>query len=108
VMVGAQMEDGYFYPIGKAKFSGIIFAKPSTFFSAYTVHWLFIWSFFFLVGVLAAWESLTVYRLFYMVLLASWSALNLGYLGWYFVRQEDLTALRKQLHQAYGLEEKGD
>ncbi len=102
------LEADYFYPLEKPKLGGISSARPTTFFSAYTVHWLFLWSFFFLFGLLAAWQTLAMFRLFYVVLLASWSALNLGYLAWYFLGHADQTRAVRELEALSGTAPKND
>jgi hypothetical protein len=93
----AVLEADYFYPMEKPKLGGVILSQPASFFSAYTVHWLFLWSFFFLFGALAAWQALAGYRLFYAVLLASWAALNVGYVSWYFLGHADESRIARRL-----------
>jgi hypothetical protein len=105
VLVASRLEDAYFYPLEKPKFSGLVLTRPTTFFSAYTTHWVFVWAFFYLFGALQAWEAAGTYRFFYFLLLGSWSALNVGYLAWYFIRQRDEKRIAAMLREAYRLPE---
>lgn len=102
LLVGGRLEEVYFYPLERPKFSGIILTHPSTFFSAFTVHWLFVWGFFFLVGLYRAWQGLGPYLALYLALLGMWSAVNALYLAWYFIGQRDEKRIAKLLREVYG------
>jgi hypothetical protein len=96
-LVASRLEADYFYPLEQPKFSGVILTNPTTFFSAFTLHWSGVWSLLFIVGLVRAWPELGVWKLPYAALLASWSLLNVGYLAWYFIRQRDEKKIAQQL-----------
>lgn len=105
-LLGAEIEDLYFYPLDKPKMSGLSFAKPFGFFSVYTLHWCGLWVLFYFYGVyLSSWTfslgQLQGYEWPYYLLLACWTLGNVAYLAWYFARGADLKAVAKKLKTAY-------
>lgn len=106
VLLGAEIEDLYFYPLDHPKMSGLSYAKPLGFFSVYTLHWCGLWLFFYVVGVyLSVWilglGDLAAYTLPYYLLLAVWTLGNVLYLLLYFGRGHDLKAVAARLAAAY-------
>lgn len=115
VLLGAKLEDQYFYPLDGPKLSGLSYAKPLGFFSAYTLHWCGVWALFFLYGFYNTCTSilqevaegdvygggLLVYA-FYLVALGAWLLLNVGYLAWFFYARDDLRTMDQTLAEAYG------
>lgn len=106
-LLGAEIEDLYFYPLDQPKMSGFSFAKPTGFFSIYTLHWCGLWAIFFSYGTyLSYWtfsldSDLKAGQFPYFILLAGWALVNVAYLTWYFGRGADLQAVAKKLEAAY-------
>jgi hypothetical protein len=88
-LVASRLEAEYFYPLEQPKFSGVILTKPLTFFSVFTLHWCGVWGLLFVLGLVRAWPELGSWQTAYGVGLGSWTLLNAGYLGWYFIGQRD-------------------
>jgi len=96
-LVGAQIEDLYFYPLDTSKIGGFIPSRPLRFFSFFTIHWILLWS------------ALTAYALWrllpwmgsqardYLILWLIWGGIHITYLGWYFGRSRDLKAVQARL-----------
>ncbi len=108
VLLGAQIEDLYFYPLDQPKFSGFSFAKPAGFFSVYTLHWCGLWTMIFLYTLSLGYWSLSGDRelagwlLPYLLLLSGWAFVNVAYLFVYFARGRDLKAVADKLAVGYG------
>lgn len=103
VLMGAELESMYFYPVPEPKVAGFIPSAPLNFFSGYTVHWCALWAGLFLVSL---WEgfrsSASVGMVLWAVAAVVWAMANAGYVAWYFMRSgatDDVAErLEKDLH----------
>jgi len=96
-LVGAEIEDAYFYPLEAPKIGGFVPSAPLRFFSFFTFHWILLW-----LGLagLALWRLLPALGSCgraYLVTLALWGALNFTYLAWFFGRQKSLQETDRRL-----------
>jgi hypothetical protein len=102
ILVGSELEDAYFYPILQSKISGVLPLNPTRFFSAYTLHWCGLWTLAYGAGLWKAWEGLEgESRFWYVAILLTWTAVNVGYLTWFFWQQLDLRRVAKLLDQHF-------
>jgi len=98
-LVGAEIEDLYFYPIDAPKIGGFVPTTPFRFFSFFTLHWTLLWLG---LAAFALWRLLPMMGpcgCSYLTLVALWGGLNLAYLSWFFSRREGLASIEKFLRQ---------
>jgi hypothetical protein len=87
VLMGAELEGMYFYPLPEPKVAGFIPSAPLNFFSGYTLHWCLLWVGLFLISVWQGYASMASPLMLVWVLAAvGWAVLNFGYVAWYFLR----------------------
>jgi len=98
-LVGAQIEDLYFYPLDAPKIGGFVPSFPLRFFSFFTIHWILLWS------------ALTAYAFWrllpwmgpdargYLVLWFIWAGIHVAYLAWYFGKACDRQAVQTRLER---------
>lgn len=102
-LLGASLENDYFYPLPEPKIAGFVPAAPWTFFSAYTLHWVVLWAALFIASVWQAYAAApTAGNVLAAVLAVGWAVVNFAYVAWYFLRSgatDDLAdRLEKELH----------
>ena len=86
-MVGAEIEDVYFYPVDAPKIGAFVPSTPLRFFSFFTLHWVLLWLGLasFAVWRLHSWAGAS--GLGYPLVVALWGGTNFFYLLWFFYRQ---------------------
>lgn len=97
MLVGSEIEDLYFYPLGAPKIGGFVPSVPLRFFSFFTLHWVMLWLG---LAALALWRlipTMGVYRNGYLFGLAIWAALNFAYLAWFFGFRRDFQTTARRL-----------
>jgi hypothetical protein len=104
ILLGEELEHLYFYPRGGSKLVGLLPQQPTRFFNIYTLHWVTLWAFLFLLGLHHVYTtSPFLHFLIYTSSALLWALLNAGYLLWYFGQGRDLQSvshyLEKNLHQ---------
>lgn len=98
VLMGAELEADYFYPLPAARIAGFVPSDPLSFFSVYTLHWCALWAAAFagsLWAVLARGDSPDTWVL--AGLAVAWAAINGGYVAWYFLRGKATRRMAAQL-----------
>lgn len=103
VLMGASLENDYFYPLPGPKLAGFVPAAPLNFFSAYTLHWVVLWGALFIGSVWQVWaQTGPGGGLLAAVPAVGWAVVNFSYIAWYFLcsgSTDDLAArLDKELH----------
>jgi hypothetical protein len=104
VLMGAELEADYFYPLPEPKVAGFIPSAPGNFFSAYTVHWTVLWAGLFLGSVWQGFAgSISPAAVWWALAAVSWAGINFIYVAWYFLRSgatdRVADALKDKLHQ---------
>jgi hypothetical protein len=98
--LGSEIEDLYFYPIDAPKIGGFVPSAPLRFFSFFTFHWVFLW-----LGLAA----FSIWRLLpgmgpcgwdYLLVLATWGGLNIGYLAWFFGKRGSAQMVSQRFKRA--------
>ena len=92
-LVGAEIEDLYFYPIDAPKIGGFVPSTPFRFFSFFTFHWVTLWLG---LAAFALWRLLPMMGTcgkHYLILIALWAALNFIYLTLFFGKSRDRHAM---------------
>jgi hypothetical protein len=93
MLVGAEIEDLYFYPVDAPKIGGFVPWAPLRFFSFFTLHWIILWLG---LAVFALWRLLPIMGpcgKHYLILIGLWAALNFIYLTWFFYKARDRHAM---------------
>jgi hypothetical protein len=93
MLVGAEIEDLYFYPVDAPKIGGFVPWAPLSFFSFFTLHWIILWLG---LAVFALWRLLPIMGpcgKHYLILIGLWAALNFIYLTWFFYKARDRHAM---------------
>jgi hypothetical protein len=106
VLAGAALEELYFYPLSSGKIAGLLPGQPCRFFNVYTLHWVILWGFGFVAGLLYVHAvSGSCFFWGYAASAFLWAGLNLAYTAWYFGQGHDLRAvsdhLTQNLHQPH-------
>lgn len=98
VLMGAELEADYFYPLPAARIAGFVPSDPGSFFSVYTLHWCALWAAAFagsLWAILARVGSPDKWVLAGLAVV--WAAANGGYVAWYFLRGKATRCMVAQL-----------
>lgn len=87
VLLAAELEQIYFYPMDEPKLAGLLPGHPLRFFSMFTLHWLVVWVAAAFFGFMKSWEFLAVHGWTGGWLAAAivWAGLNVAYLAWFFL-----------------------
>lgn len=100
VLLGAKIENDYFYPLNSPKISGWSAGSPTSFFSIFTLHWCLIWTGITVCAIIGGLPSLSPdQRVFYLLGLLCWGALNVSFLTWYFWSRRDLRRIEARLEK---------
>jgi len=103
MLCGHEIEDLYFYPLGKPKISGFSLNKPNSAFSFFTIHWTLLWSG---VALAALWHGFGIlpqrFQIAYLAVLTLWAAGNIAFLSWYFLKGSDLKKVDETLKENLG------
>lgn len=100
VLMGAELEADYFYPLPAARIAGFTPSDPWSFFSAYTLHWCVLWAAAFvgsLWAILAREGSPDHWAVAGLAVV--WGAINGGYVAWYFLRGKATRRMAAQLRE---------
>lgn len=85
ILLGAKIENLYFYPHHTPKLSGFSFHAPHRFFSVFTLHWFLLWTFCFFLSLFYVWTHFTPsWILIYLAGATIWAIGNGLYLFWLF------------------------
>ncbi|MGF1677597.1 MAG: hypothetical protein ACFCUX_00205 [Candidatus Methylacidiphilales bacterium] len=109
LLMGGEIEDLYFYPLGEPKLSGLLPLRPLRFFSMFTLHWCVLW----MAVSVAAWlHGSTILngteRVLYVTGWLIWGGGNALFLIWYFAAKPDLRAIDEHLMERLGRTEGAD
>lgn len=104
VLMAAELEGQYFYPLPEPKVAGFIPSAPRNFFSAYTAHWCVLWAVLFIGSLWQGFfNSASPGMVLWAVAAVIWAVMNFSYVAWYFMRSgatEDVAErLQEKLHQ---------
>ncbi len=98
-LLGARIEELYFYPLDLPKFSGWSPSAPGRLFSLFTLHWCVLWL---ALYVWAVWEAFGVFSppgaILYLFTSLAWGGLQCACLFLYFFRGSDAKAIDRLLH----------
>jgi hypothetical protein len=94
-LVAHELEDAYLVQLDAPRFVGFSFGSPTSFFSAITLHYgiagTILWGIALVQALLLTPQYASAMPLvwLYVPAMLVWTAVNMGYLAWYFVVQRD-------------------
>lgn len=98
ILMGAEIEALYFYDEKEPKISGFLPTTPGRFFSAFTLHWMMVWTVLFALGATFAFRALDPFwALAYLLGVLAWATANFGFIAWYFWNGRDEKAIDRLL-----------
>jgi len=94
-LIANQLEDAYLMKLDAPRFVGFSLGSPTSFFSAITLHYgvagTLLWLFALVQAALITprYAATMPFLWLYVPAMLAWTALNMGYLAWYFIAQRD-------------------
>ena len=102
-LVAHDLEDAYLFPLDAPRFVGVSLGKPTTFFSAITLHYGIAGTLTWALALFRAWQLIPTLAPTFPPLVAYvpvtflWTLANLVYLAWYFIGQRDEKLVEQKL-----------